>query len=327
LSSLGSKVDYEAPPISPVPEGIQRPLWSVMIPTFNCAQYLRHTLQSVLEQDPGPEQMQIEVIDDCSTKDDPEAVVREMGRGRVAFHRKPQNSGAIANFNTCIERSRGTLVHILHGDDGVLPSFYTTVAGMAAEHPECALYATRCFFADEEGHYTAVTGRLTELESAPGADTKSFFSGNPLQFAGVAVRRAFYEQQGGFLPQLVHTADWEMWARAVAHGRGIVNPSVLAMYRVFAANDTGRLMRTAENLADEERLCAVLHGRHPELNAAELRRRIFFKALSQEERFARLGDREAVAANRAFRRAKHSWSNLGFRLKRLAARAARRLGV
>lgn len=324
---MGSKVDCEAPRISPVSEGTQRPLWSVMIPTFNCAQYLRHTLQSVLEQDPGPEQMQIEVIDDCSTKDDPEAVVRELGRGRVTFHRKPKNAGAIANFNTCIERSRGTLVHILHGDDGVLPGFYTTVVGMAAEHPECALYATRCFFADEEGHYTAVTGRLPELESAASADAKSFFSGNPLQFAGVAVRRSFYERHGGFLPRLVHTADWEMWARAVANGRGMVNPSVLAMYRVFAANDTGRLMRTAENLADEERLCAVLHGRHPELNAAELRRRIFFKALSQEERFARLGDREAVAANRAFRRARHSWSNLGFRLKRAAAKVAKRLGA
>ena len=327
MSSTESKVDYQAPPISPVPEGIQRPLWSVMIPTFNCALYLRHTLKSVLEQDPGPEQMQIEVIDDCSTKDDPEAVVHEMGRGRVAFHRKPKNAGAIANFNTCIERSRGELIHILHGDDGVLPGFYTTVGGMAAKHAECALYATRCFFVDEEGHYTGVAGRLPGLESAPCADAKNFFSVNPLECAGVAVRRSFYENHGGFLPQLVHTADWEMWARAVANGRGMVNPSVLAMYRVFAANDTGRLMRTAENLADEERLCAVLHRRHPELNAAELRRRIFFKAFSQEERFARLGDREAVAANRGFRRARHSWSNLGFRLKRLAAKAARRLGV
>jgi hypothetical protein len=321
------KVDYEAPPISPVPEGIQRPLWSVMIPTFNCAQYLRHTLESVLQQDPGPEQMQIEVVDDCSTKDDPEAVVREVGRGRVTFHHKPTNAGAIANFNTCIERSRGMLIHILHGDDAVLPGFYGTVAGMAAEHPECALYATRCFFMDEEGHYTVVTERLPELEPAPRNDVKGFLSRNPLQFAGVAVRRSFYERHGGFLPQLVHTADWEMWGRAVANGGGMVNPSVLARYRVFAANDTGRLMRTAENLADEERLCAVLQGRHPELDVAAFRQRIFFKACSQEERFARLGDREAVAANRAFRRARHSWSNLGFRLKRLAAWAARRLGV
>jgi hypothetical protein len=327
VSVKRSAVMYDAPLIVPVPEGIRRPLWSVMIPTFNCAEYLRQTLQSVLGQDPGPDQMQIEVVDDCSTKDDPEAVVRELGRGRVTFHRKLNNAGAIANFNTCIERSRGVLIHILHGDDAVLPGFYSTIAGMAAEHPECALYATRCFFIDEEGYYTAVTGRLPALESAPGADATGFLSWNPLQFAGVAIRRSFFEQQGGFLPQLVHTADWEMWARAVASARGMVHPSVLAMYRVFAANDTGRLMRTAENLADEERLCDVLRGRHPELNVVEFHQRIFCKSCAQEERFARQGDREAVAANRAFRRARHSWSNLGFRLKRLVARAARRLGV
>ncbi len=66
-----------------------------MIPTFNCAKYLRQTLESVLRQDPGPEEMQIEVIDDCSAQDDPEAIVREIGKGRVAFYRKPKNEGAI----------------------------------------------------------------------------------------------------------------------------------------------------------------------------------------------------------------------------------------
>ncbi len=57
--------------IAPVPQDTPRPLLSVMIPTYNCAGYLRETLASVLSQDPGPEIMQIEVIDDRSTQDDP----------------------------------------------------------------------------------------------------------------------------------------------------------------------------------------------------------------------------------------------------------------
>ena len=72
---MSMSLNSTPPPISPVAEGLHRPLWSVMIPTFNCAKYLRQTLESVLVQDPGTEQMQIEVVDDCSTKDDPEAVV------------------------------------------------------------------------------------------------------------------------------------------------------------------------------------------------------------------------------------------------------------
>ena len=71
------------PNIETLPAGTVRPLWSVMIPAYNCASYLRQTLASVLAQDPGPEQMQIEVVDDGSTKDDPESVVRETGKGRV----------------------------------------------------------------------------------------------------------------------------------------------------------------------------------------------------------------------------------------------------
>jgi glycosyltransferase involved in cell wall biosynthesis len=52
------------PRVEPRPPDPARPLWSVMIPTYNCADYLRETLASVLAQDPGPEEMQIEVVDD-----------------------------------------------------------------------------------------------------------------------------------------------------------------------------------------------------------------------------------------------------------------------
>lgn len=41
--------------IVPVPDGVERPFWSVMIPTYNCANYLRETLASVLAQDMGSE--------------------------------------------------------------------------------------------------------------------------------------------------------------------------------------------------------------------------------------------------------------------------------
>src|SRR5262245_33451371 len=100
--------------IVPLADGEPRPLWSVMIPTYNCAAYLRDALKSVLLQDPGPEVMQIEVVDDFSTQDDPAAVVAEVGKGRVGFYRQRQNVGHTTNFNTCIQRSRGELVHLLH---------------------------------------------------------------------------------------------------------------------------------------------------------------------------------------------------------------------
>ena len=105
-----------------------------MIPTYNCARYLGATLRSVLTQDPGPEAMHIEVVDDHSTADDPEDVVARLGRGRVAFHRQPENVGVVGNLNTCLQRSRGELVHVLHGDDRVLDGFYWTLDKRLREH-------------------------------------------------------------------------------------------------------------------------------------------------------------------------------------------------
>ncbi len=66
-----------------------------MIPIHNCTEgYLRETLQSVLCQDPGSKTMQIEVIDNCSTIGDPEALVRDIGAGRIDFHRQHENCAA-----------------------------------------------------------------------------------------------------------------------------------------------------------------------------------------------------------------------------------------
>src|SRR3954471_21393508 len=90
------------PAIDPVPPGAARPFWSIMIPVYNCAHYLRATLTSVLSQLPLDEDVQIEVIDDCSTRDDSAAVVTACAQGRVSYFRKPANVGPQANFTTCI---------------------------------------------------------------------------------------------------------------------------------------------------------------------------------------------------------------------------------
>src|SRR5262244_3596494 len=106
------------------PDGVQRPFWSVMIPTYNPVGYLERTIESILTQDAGPKEMQTEVIDDCSTKTDVERLVRKVGGDRVTFYQRLERGDLCGNWNTCIDRARGHWVHILHQDDLVLPSFY-----------------------------------------------------------------------------------------------------------------------------------------------------------------------------------------------------------
>jgi hypothetical protein len=252
------------PKIAPVPEGVNRPTWSVMIPTYNCAKYLTKTLESVLEQDPGPEYMQIEVVDDCSTLDDPEKVVREVGKGRVVFHRNAKNSGyCTLNFNICVQRSIGHLVHILHGDDYVLPGFYNKILKMARCNLDCAFLTVRSFFVDEQDIISGLTDRVLELEQGGKAYTR-FMNAATLQFAGVVFRRNFFETHGGFMPSLVHCADWEIWVRGIANCGAVVAPDVLGSYRIFEGNDTSKLTSTGENLRDMARLILILNHFLPE---------------------------------------------------------------
>lgn len=287
---------HQPPPIPPVASGVHRPLWSVMIPTYNCADYLRQTLASVLSQAPGPDLMQIEVVDDLSTKDDPESVVQELGQGRVTFHRHPHNLGATGNFNACVERSTGHWVHILHGDDWVLPGFYDEMQRLITQQPQAALLASRNFCVDEQGIIFWVSPRVQALETG-GHDASAYYYSTATQFCGTVIARHFYESHGGFLPTLVHTADCEMWSRAIAAQGGIVSPKVLANYRVFAGNDTGRLTQTAGNIQDIIRLNGVLTDRHPDFDIWRGRMRAANLAKEQAEKFEKLGNPEAAEAN------------------------------
>jgi glycosyltransferase involved in cell wall biosynthesis len=290
----------DAPPIIfPRSDGCKTPDWSVVIPTYNCAKWLEITLPSVLGQAPEADRMQIVVVDDCSTKDDPAEVVARLGQGRVAFHRRSSNGGVVANFNTCLQLSRGSLVHLLHGDDWVLPGFYARVAAAAASNPKTGLFATRSFSVDENNAIISLSRRYSELEQ-PTHDPGSLLYGNQLLTPGVVVRRECYERQGGFRPDLVHCADWEMWLRQIAHEGVMVINEPLACYRVFPGNDTGRLSRTGENLRDLLRLEAYLTELFPQFSIPTWRHLLSGQAVAQRFMFRSGGDEEAAAANHRF---------------------------
>jgi hypothetical protein len=238
--------------IAPVPPGVPRPEWSVMIPTYHCAGYLRETLARVLAQDPGPETMQIEVVDDHSTVDDPEAVVREVGGGRVGFFRQERNVGHTRNFDTCIQRARGRLVHLLHGDDYVLDGFYRTMAAPFARHPEIGAAFCRNVFIEEDGR-THATARLLQEESGIlDGWVERIASRQLLQPPAMVVRREVYEHLGGFDRRiLTFGEDWEMWVRIAASYPVYYEVEPLAVYRLQDTRSlSGRALRTGQNMRD-----------------------------------------------------------------------------
>lgn len=218
--------------IQPVQEGLSRPLWSVMIPTYNCANYLCETLASVLSQDLGSELMQIEVIDDHSSKDNPKSVVEELGKGRVDFFQQPQNVGYIKNFETCLNRARGKFIHLLHGDDRVRDGFYQKIQWAFEKHPEIGAAFCRHIYMTKDGHWRTISG-LEQNESGILENwLEKIATGQRLATPSMVVKRDVYEKLGGFDNRIsCYGEDWEMWVRIATTYPVWYEVEPLAIYR------------------------------------------------------------------------------------------------
>jgi glycosyltransferase involved in cell wall biosynthesis len=237
------------PVIAPVAAGT-RPFWSVMIPCYNGADLLAETLQSVLAQDPGPDEMQIEVVDDASTIDDPGEVVRSLGGGRVRYFRQPQNVGPSANFTTCVSRSVGRWVHVLHGDDLVRPGFYEAYRSRIEACPDAVMVGSQTIGVDSEGRETGLTPPVATASGYLLDPAFTMASLNPLRCVSSVVSRTAYEQWGGFHPGLFHANDWEMWVRMASRGPVAWEDEPRGLYRKHERSDTTRLHRSTAFVDD-----------------------------------------------------------------------------
>lgn len=233
--------------IPPIADGIDRPFWSVMIPTYNCANYLGETLQSVLAQAPAPDVMQIEVIDDGS-EDDPETIVKTFGQGRVQFYRQPQNVGHVRNFQTCLQRARGKVIHLLHGDDRVRDGFYRKLQQAFEQNPTIGAAYCRHQYMNELGepHYHE---ELEQPESGILPDALQRLTTRcRIQTPSIAVRRDVYETLGAFDRRLRYCEDWEMWVRVAAQYPIWYEVETLADYRTHRQSITGRNLYKGQDI-------------------------------------------------------------------------------
>jgi hypothetical protein len=201
--------------------------------------------------------MQIEVVDNASTADDLEPLVRRVGGARVSLVRQPQNIGMFPNFNSCIERSRGEWVHILSDDDIVLPGFYERFKFQLQGRDGVGAAFCRHAFIDGNERWL----RTSELEN-PAAGVLHDFIGKigasqRIQLASMVVRRRVYDQVGGFRLDLPQAADWEMWIRIAAQFPIWYEPTTLAAWRVHSQSASAALLTSGQTFVDIHRCIEI----------------------------------------------------------------------
>lgn len=230
------------PPIPPVTGDAPRPFWSVIVPAYK-PNYLAQALRGVMDQDPGPEHMEILVLDDHSPHE-LEPIVRQVCRDRAVYVRHPQNLGTYANENAGVTMSRGIWTHILNDDDWVLPGFYQAFRQSLENQPSSTGIAScQIMQVDSEGR---ALGPRPLARPTPGIIEDWIMQigvGNPVHPIGVVVRRSTYEHLGGYYLKLNYCGDWEFYKRAAAHYDWWFEPQMLAYYRMHtdSVTEEGRI--------------------------------------------------------------------------------------
>jgi glycosyltransferase involved in cell wall biosynthesis len=247
---LRQLLDYTSPPVIPPFEGTApRPLWSVMIPVYNCFDTLKETIASVLIQDPGKDQMQIEVVDDGSTDGDIKELVQQLGKGRIEYFRKEHNQGSLANFETCLNRATGKLIHLLHGDDKVRNGYYEKIGDL---FEKCTnIGAAFCRYSTINDCGDVLWDHSKEMNEDGILDNWLYKIGSRqrLQYCTITVKREVYEKLGGFYG-VTYGEDWEMWVRIAAHYDVAYTPEILAEYRLHTNSISHRSYMNGEHVRE-----------------------------------------------------------------------------
>ena len=106
-------------------------LVSIIMPNYNCGNYVAETIKSVLAQ--TYTNWELLFVDDCST-DDSVAVVESFADSRIRILKNEKNSGAAVSRNYALREAKGRWIAFLDSDDLWLPEKLEKQIAFMEEH-------------------------------------------------------------------------------------------------------------------------------------------------------------------------------------------------
>lgn len=91
-------------------------LVSIIMPTYNCGQFISESIDSVLKQ--TMTDWELIIVDDCSTDNTSEVVATYLAKhNNIQYYVLPQNAGPAVARTEAISRANGTYIAFLDSDD------------------------------------------------------------------------------------------------------------------------------------------------------------------------------------------------------------------
>ena len=199
------------------------PHFSVVMPLYNKAPYVRKAVESVVGQTFADRELI--VVDDCST-DGSVAVVEQIADPRIRVVQLAENGGVSAARNHGVALSEAPFVCFLDADDWWEPTFLEEMAGLIERHPDAGIYGT--------GYYIVKNG---SKRVAPIGVDEGFSEGDinycrvyartlcmPLTSISVCLPRKVFDEAGGFPEGIKLGEDFLLWVHiALKHKTVLLN--------------------------------------------------------------------------------------------------------
>ena len=234
--------------------------FSVIIPLYNKAPYIRKALESVFAQ--TYTDFELIIVDDGSS-DNSLAVAKQCITDRCAVDRctvdrhdgcrsalpveiiEQANSGVSAARNNGVAASSGDYIAFLDADDWWEPTYLERMAQLIEDYPEAGLYACNYVYYKPGKTHVALnipTGYINY--------PKAYYESNamPVWTGATIILKRVFEEMGGFPLGIKLGEDFLLWAKTAMHYPVAFCEEPLAYYN----NDVPVNLRATRNLHASE---------------------------------------------------------------------------
>ncbi|MCC5838574.1 MAG: glycosyltransferase family 2 protein [Opitutales bacterium] len=211
---------------------------SICIPAYKAARFLPKTLASVREQlFTDWELILVEDGSDDGTRGIIETFATSV-RQTVRYLRHEQNRGLTATRNTGISAARSDWIAILDADDVWTPEHLSACAEAAQASDADVVHGGSQLFDSDTGR--DLETRVPDDAALATVPLSVFTQQYIIQPSSIVMKRALWEQVGGFDTTFQHVEDLEMWLRCLRAGAAIhYSGKVTCRYRKHASAMSG----------------------------------------------------------------------------------------
>lgn len=248
--------------------------FSVIIPLYNKAPYVRKALDSIVSQ--TFKDWECIIVDDGST-DGSAAICEEylstlysVPNTRIENIRliSQPNSGVAAARNNGVKQSNGQFLCFLDADDWWKPTFLEEMDRLIAEYPDAGLYASNYIYYKPGKTHVAISLPRGYMDYP-----KAYYEGDamPVWTGATCMPRNVFDDMGGFPFGIKLGEDFLLWAKTAIHYPIAFSEKPLAYYN----NDVPASLRATRNLHAPEY--------HMLFNLGSIEREIGQSAISNQQ--------------------------------------------